>query len=156
MQTKKLFTALALMLVSVFALYAGTKVFRNGDKWVPADFDPKKTLLVQDIGTFQGMNEKMKTYMQEKYHYPYKFTSNTKKDNADYDVNTYPYALVWSFTTHPGDQFNSGPPQTNKYELMFYDRRTDKKLVKATIISMLPEYLKQGSILYWMKLLSGD
>lgn len=76
------------------------KVLKNGDKWIPAEFDAKNTILLVEnwdgLGKSKGISEQKKM-MTEKY--PYKFEvvpSTTIKSRAGKyaDTKLYRWALM--------------------------------------------------------------
>lgn len=125
---------------------AAEKVFTNDDKWLPADFQPRKTvLLVQLINEdvvnsgwkakYKKWNNEMREYMQEKYPYKYEFVS---ADDIEYkgkkysDYQKYHFGLMISKGdyTYSGAAAGSGPNNTNTkdvYDFYFIDRASGKK-----------------------------
>ncbi len=119
-----------------------TMTFKNGDKWIPKDFIPKKTiLLVEKFTVSAKANQKMEDYMSEAYPYRYEFVEKDIIENrvGKYaDTTLYKYALVWSSHFTPGSMVY-GPDARSTYRIAavtgfdynFYDRSSDKKYPKT-------------------------
>lgn len=136
------------MLASGLLLLSGesSRVFPNGEKWVPKDFDPKNTVLLVEnfvILTKKGenkvekANQDLKDYMKEHYPYPYEFVDDVTSANPQYaDTLKCPYALVWSAHTTSPDPFpgkGAATPGTSGMSIPttgisynFFDRRTNQ------------------------------
>lgn len=142
---------------------ASRTVFKNGKNWIPADFNPQKTvLLVQLINEdvvnqgwqmkYKKWNQQMRDYMQEKYPYKYEFAS---ADEIEYkgkkysDYQKYPYGLMIKdgSYTYSGGAAGSGANNTNTadvYDYYFIERATGKKYPvtkkysKNAVITFMP------------------
>lgn len=120
----------------IFALCAFTKsgnqkedpIFDNGDKWIPADFDPRNgTLLVEKFilynrkheankGTLEA-TEKMKEHMKKKYHYKYKFIDTDDwNDTAYNDTNEYRYVIMFDNSTKVSNPITSRGREPGSYK----------------------------------------
>lgn len=107
-------------------------VFGNGNKWIPADFDPAGTILLVQEYTLSGKDKyRMEEFMHEKYPYRYEFVSiNTIKNREGKYANTklYRYALVFTsniYGVHPVDGMNHSFGRI-AFDFNFYDRESDK------------------------------
>ncbi len=74
------------------------KTFGNGDKWLPADFNPSKTiLLVEKFKAVAKVQQKMEECMSENYSYKYEFVDKETIENRTgkyKDTKLYKYALI--------------------------------------------------------------
>lgn len=139
---KKLRVALlAVLVMSIYFLSSfssETKPLKNGDKWIPSDFDVRKsTILVQpfvwhnkykgDVG--EKRTEEMKEEMKANYPYKYEFASEEDiRGGSKYaDKDKYRYALMWSNGSYApvfgrATASNSG----TVFDFHIYDRKLDK------------------------------
>ncbi len=127
---KKILTPLAALLF--FAGMTGCNTskmtFGNGDKWIPADFDPSKTTLLIEARS-KKVTADMEEYMQK--HYPYRYEIVTLGDIKTVggrfaDTEQYRYALVWSSVSSTRTSYSSnGMARTSTvtaFDLNFLDR----------------------------------
>ena len=98
--------------------------FGNGDKWIPADFDAKNTvLLIQEAGDIDSRQKKTANFMKKEY--PYQFEIIPL-----YDTTRFPDKAKYRFMLLSVDQKIPAPgiPGFNDYvwgnDFCFYDRLT--------------------------------
>lgn len=118
--------------------------FSNGQKWIPENFEPSKTvLLVEKLDVSERQTKKMEDYMSEKYPYKYEFVSlsTIKTTTGKYaDTKLYKYALVISshLTTYTHTDGSASAMRTTGYDFNFYDRSNDKEYPSTTKSSGYP------------------
>lgn len=126
-----LFALIALLLIA--SCSTSNKALNNGDKWIPAEFDPNTTtLLVQawdGLGKAKGLSEQKKL-MAEKYPYKYEVVSlaNIKNRSGQYaDTKKYRWALQSTVTYNRIATEGGKSSQTvANRDFNFYDRLNDK------------------------------
>ncbi len=106
---------------------ASKMTFGNGAKWIPADFEPSKTILLVEQFEYGGVKtlKKMESYMAEKYPYKYEIVPlDIIKNREGKYANTklYRYALVT--TSHKSEK--PGQPTVTGFDYNFYDRDLNK------------------------------
>jgi hypothetical protein len=124
---------------------AENTVFKNGNAWIPADFQPKKTVLLVQLldensvaaswrKKFRQWNEEMEAYMQEKYPYKYEFVTADQIEGSPQkysDKTKYAFGLLVSNGTISYQGVGSSSPGNNTtkavYDYYFIDRATGKK-----------------------------
>jgi hypothetical protein len=114
------------LLISFFAgCIASNLTFGNGDKWIPADFDPQKTvLLIERSETMTAEEKDMDEYMKKTYPYRYEFVTIDKIRNTSekYPNDTeFRYALV-NYLYH----LNTSKGPVGVEDFNFYDRMNAK------------------------------
>ena len=120
-----------------------TITFHNSDKWLPGKFHPAKTVLLVEVvpKPKSGATKEMKVYLAK--HYPYKYEVVTMDEIKDVkgkysDLNTYPYALVWSLhgvyvTDYDHFTHHMTKEMVGKgYDMNFYERETGHDYPKTT------------------------
>jgi hypothetical protein len=105
--------------------------FGNGDKWIPADFVPAKTVLLVEKYTLSNkVEEKIEAYMNENYPYKYEFVGldDIKNRSGGKYANTklYKYALVIYATRSTYTYTDRSTVVTAGYDYYFYDREISK------------------------------
>lgn len=95
--------------ITFFNCNVSNKSFKNGDKWIPDNFDPKTTTLLIEIVPLRGYNEKMISFLGKKYPYRYVVVSkqdiNNKKGKYS-DTKAYPFALLWTTNSRMSTAYN--------------------------------------------------
>ncbi len=133
---------LLLTLVTLLALtsFSGNgKVFNNADKWIPADFDPRKTTLLIDCFCSSPLVKKLiEEHMQEKY--PYKsVVANDTKDSIKYaDKDLYRYVLVCRNYINSVSDPSGRSSYISLYDYHIWDRKLDKHYPETGKPSQLP------------------
>ena len=99
--------------------------FGNGDKWIPADFDAKNTvLLIQEAGDIDSRQKKTASFMKKEY--PYQFEIIPLYDTVRFpDKAKYRFMLlsVTQILHTPTDSYgHSSDVPTDDF--CFYDRLT--------------------------------
>ncbi len=96
--------------------------FSNGDKWIPADYDPYTTvLLVETFEVSARAQKKIENYMALTYPYKYEFVrlKTINEKSGEYaDIKKYKFAIVYSSQTTVKI---SGPTFTS-FDYNFIDR----------------------------------
>jgi hypothetical protein len=96
--TKKIIITTILPVLLFIGCNTSKMTFKNADKWIPADFNPPKTiLLVEKFKENARMRNQMEAYMSENYSYKYEFVDKQTIDNRDgkyKDTKLYKYALI--------------------------------------------------------------
>lgn len=126
-----------LILVTLSSCSFSAKTLRNGDTWIPNDFNPKNTILL--VEEWYGRKkdkaiEQQINYMDEKYPYKYEVVPLSKIKNKEgkyANTKLYKYALVSSRTTTPltkaqGASTNTGALNDVSVDFRFFDRENDK------------------------------
>jgi len=110
------------------------KTFTNGEKWIPNDFEPAKTiLLIEKFTISQRVEQNMEEYVKGKYPFKYEFVSleTIKNKTGKYsDTKLYRHALVISSHTSHLSQAEgaatSGGLTTTGFDYNFYDQDKQK------------------------------
>lgn len=113
------------------------KTLKNGDKWIPADFNPKNTILL--VEAWSGIQEekgisKQEDYMDKKYPYKYEvvpFETIKKREGKYANTKIYKWALVsttntTALTKSTGASTNTGVLTSVDRDFNFFDRENDK------------------------------
>ena len=113
------------------------KTLKNGDKWIPTDFNPKNTILL--VEAWSGIQEekgitKQEDYMDNKYPYKYEvvpFKTIQKREGKYANTKIYKWALVsttnaTALTKSNGASTNTGVLTSVDRDFNFYDRENDK------------------------------
>ena len=113
------------------------KTLKNADKWIPADFNPKNTILL--VEAWSGIQEekgieKQEGYMDKKYPYKYEvvpFETIRKREGKYANTKIYKWALVstanaTALTKTNGASTNTGVLTNVDRDFNFYDRETNK------------------------------
>ncbi len=113
------------------------KTLKNGDKWIPPDFNPKNSILL--VEAWSGIQEdkgiaKQEEYMDKIYPYKYEVVSfeTIKKREGKYaNAKIYKWALVstanaTALTKANGASTNTGVLTSVDRDFNFYDRENDK------------------------------
>lgn len=133
MKSNALLTSLFVLLSTLSALAGGDKVFKNADKWIPADFDTRKGVLLVEkwhVGRQQKIIDKvygqMDGKMKESYPYKYEIVDFADlKDTKYNDKDQYRYVI--RFANSMNDMSNSGGVTSADNDFYIYDRKQDKK-----------------------------
>ncbi len=113
---------------------ASKLTFGNGEKWIPSDFSPSKTiLLVEKYGDNKKIQQQMEDYMSENYSYKYEFVeASTIEQRAGKYANTTLYHFALRMTSGSEHITQSQGASTGagisygKYDFYFYDRESGK------------------------------
>ncbi len=121
---------------TAFAIFS-QKTLKNGDKWIPADFNPKNTILL--VEAWSGIQEekgiaKQEEYMDKKYPYKYElvpFSTIQKRDGKYANTKIYKWALVsttnaTALKKSNGASTNTGVITSVDRDFNFYDRENDQ------------------------------
>jgi hypothetical protein len=113
------------------------KTLKNGDKWIPADFNPKNTILL--VEAWSGIQEEKGISKQEDYMdkmYPYKYEvvpleTIRKREGKYANTKIYKWSLVsttnvTALTKSNGASTNTGVLTSVDRDFHFYDRENDK------------------------------
>jgi hypothetical protein len=131
------------MLLAIFCLLSsftgGEKPFNNADKWIPADFDARKTtLLVQSISmtespavtskkTQDKLNADMKAEMQASYPYKFEFVSAADLISNSKYADTEKYRWVLKVRNVRTQTVANGSTATGSLsDFQICDRKMDK------------------------------
>jgi hypothetical protein len=125
----RIITSIAFFAVLLFAgCNPSKKIFKNADDWIPADFNPNKTiLLVEKYKDVRKVNQQMEEYMSENYSYKYEFVDKATIDNREgkyKDTKLYKYALIQTEGRKPG-VIQKGEIWGGDF--CFYDRENSKQ-----------------------------
>lgn len=130
---KKWITSFALffLMLSFTNCNISNKTFRNADKWLPPDFNPREgILLVERLPVAPKEEARMEAYMAEKYPYKYKFVdegTTTSHFGIYEDTTTYKFALRLTSHTHIEDGYVSqNSYKVVAYDYYFYNRATGR------------------------------
>ncbi len=129
---------LLLVFICMFSSFSGdVKPYTNGDKWIPADFDPRQgVLLVLNFSIKENPNaylkkaqdkatNEMKEVMAAGYPYKYEFVSKEDLKGSKYaDLDKYRFAVVDGNTYTMSIGSGSGGSSSNVFHI--YDRKLDK------------------------------
>lgn len=129
---------LLLILISGIPSFAfSQKTLKNGDKWIPADFNPKTTILL--VEAWSGIQEekgiaKQENYMDKMYPYKYEvvpFETIKKREGKYANTKIYKWALIstanaTALTKANGASTNTGVLTSVDRDFNFYDRENDK------------------------------
>lgn len=126
--------SLVLFFIMAMASSADHKVFADGDKLIPPDYNPDKgTLLIQAHPLNSKQNDRMIEFLQKNYPHPYEIVGKEEieKKNGKYaDTKKYPFAVVWreSETINTSQNFNGTTSHLPQYDLYghFVDQFTGK------------------------------
>ena len=128
---------LVFMLFLANVMTSIASVHKEKEPWIPADFDPKNSvLLVQEFtwhraGVGEKETAKMKEEMEKTYRYKFEIASfgDIKKGSKYDDKEKYRYALMW--TQGSASTWSDGAGHVSGGEAIFhmyiYDRKLDKK-----------------------------
>lgn len=100
----------------------------NSNNWLPADFDPKSTvLLIERVDWPERQQRIIREFMKEKYPYKYRFLRSPNIDEDFPDTATYRFVLFYSANTHApelGDKTVLGNDKVTStmFDFHFYDR----------------------------------
>lgn len=133
--TKSFFVLI--FIIGITASAFSQKTLKNGDKWIPADFNPKNTVLL--VEAWSGIQEekgieKQENYMDDKYPYKYEvvpFETIKKREGKYANTKIYKWALVstanaTALTKANGASTNTGVLTSVDRDFNFYDRESDK------------------------------
>ncbi|MEO6540046.1 MAG: hypothetical protein ABIN74_03600 [Ferruginibacter sp.] len=124
----KIFLLLIFLLPVIFSFSQSNHVFKNVEKWLPENFNPaNSTLLIQQFEPeepkAEKRNEKISSYMQEKYTYQYALAQTDDivyKGGKYADKVKYPYALMYRHLYKSAGQGGS----YSSYDFYFLERTT--------------------------------
>ena len=132
-----LWCLLMIVILGSCGAIGSTVTFHNSDKWLPAKFRPAKAVLLVEVFAKpqNRANKAMAIYLDKNYPYKYEIVSadNINDLSGKYaDLNTYPYALVWSRHTLTSIGSNGSTRSGGTgYDLNFYDREKEKNYPKT-------------------------
>jgi hypothetical protein len=135
LMTRKLFRLKCIIVFTILFCGCNTSkmTFSNGDKWIPADYNPNTTvLLVQTFGVSAKAQEKIENYMAETYPYKYEFVglkTINEKSGKYADIKKYKFAIVYSSHTTTSRDIQTGKsgPTVTGFDYNFIDRETGKE-----------------------------
>ncbi len=122
------------LFVTLFGCNPSKLTFGNSDKWIPADFNPGKTiLLVQKFAGSKKVQQQMEDYMAENYSNKYEIVDEAiieQKAGKYANTNLYRFALRMTtgsehITKAQGASTNAGISYS-KFDFYFYDREAGK------------------------------
>ena len=126
-----------LVMLSLASYCFSQKTLKNGDKWIPGNFDPKTTVLL--IEEWDGIQKEkgithQENYMDEKYPFKYEvvpLSVITNRQGKYANCKIYKWALVSSTNTtalnkSTGASTNTGVLTSVDRDFHFYDRENDK------------------------------
>jgi hypothetical protein len=138
MKSIKVSAALLLFIAALCSFSGDVKPFNNADKWIPADFDTRKsTLLLQEFSIMDKpnanlkkaqdkINADMRTEMQADYHYKFEVVSKDDLKSAKYaDTEKYRWVLIVQ-NTHTQSVGSGGASSSYSNVFHIYDRKADK------------------------------
>jgi|SRR5687768_1277155 len=118
-----LFYSLSLCVLA--GCFASGMSSKNDTKWIPADFDPKNTiLLVEKNYSMTPLEKEIEEYMKKNYPYRFEFAlgpSIRLKAGKYSDTVLYRYALVRN-----SDYIHGGGHASQREDFNFYDMIHDK------------------------------
>lgn len=118
--------ALLFLLFFVTACSVNNKYFSDGKNWIPADFDPAKSmLLVERYPGKEKWNASVQEFLDKKYQGKYEIVS--KEDilaiNGKYsDTKVYKYAVLWGIVGSTSNSTFTGGPSV---DYMYTNRKVD-------------------------------
>jgi len=125
----KAIIATAVVTIFLFTGCSPSKMtFKNADNWIPADFNPGKTILLfEKFKDNAKVRIQMEDYMSENYTYKYEFVDKATIENRTgkyQDTKLYKYALIQTEGRRPvviekGEIWGG--------DFCFYDRENNKQ-----------------------------